>query len=136
MVQTVGIPREVFNQVNAFSIPNTATVIATFVTNPALMVLGPYTNNDPNTDQYHTRHVMYMPHQYVNLLLNQALPPRRTWEVVLVAVTADNAEVACAPLLDWLRAACTCTTVNGVAMDALPLARPPLAAPVADKDLL
>jgi len=43
---------------------------------------------------------MYMPHHYINLLLNQALPPHRAWEVVMAAVTADNAETAYALLLD------------------------------------
>jgi len=55
---------------------------------------------------------------------------------VLAAVTVDGAEVACTPLLDWLHAACTKTTVNGVAMDASPLARPPLTPPLMDEDLL
>jgi len=102
MVQSVGIPGDAFSQVNAFSVPNAVVAQAAFAADPALATLGPYANNDPDTDQYRSRRIMYMPHRYVNLLLNQGLPPRRTWEVVTAAITADNAEVACAPLLDWL----------------------------------
>ncbi len=54
----------------------------------------------------------------------------------MVAVAAEGAEVPCTPLLDWLRAACTRSLVNGVATDALLLARAPLEAPVADENLL
>jgi len=62
MVQSVRIPGKVFNQVNAFSIPNTMAAQVTFAVDPALAALGPYANNDPNTKQYHTRCIMYLPH--------------------------------------------------------------------------
>ncbi len=80
MVQSMGIPRDAFNQVNAFSIPNTAAAQAAFAADLALATLGPYANNNPDTDQYCSWHIMYMPimympHQYVNLLLKQGLPP-------------------------------------------------------------
>ncbi len=135
MVQSVVILGEVFNQVNAFSIPNAAAAQVAFVADPALATLGPYANNNPDTDQYCTQRIMY-PHWYVNLFLNQGLPPHWVWEVVMAAVIANNVEAACTPLLDWLRAACMQTTVNGVPMDASPITQLLLAALVADKDLL
>jgi len=97
MVQSVVIPGDAFNQVNIFSIPNTVAAEAAFAADPALASLGPYANNDQDTDQYQTQCIMYMPHRYVNLLLNQGLPPCQAWEVVMAAVTADNAQIACAP---------------------------------------
>jgi len=136
MVQSVVILGDSFNQVNAFSVPNTAAVEAAFTADPALASLVAYANNDPDTDQYHSQCIMYMPHQYMNLLLNQGLLPCQAWEVVMAAVIANNTELACAPLLDWLRAACTQTMINRVPTDASPIARPPLATPVANEDLL
>jgi len=76
-VQSVVIPGKVFNQVNVFSVPNAVAAQAAFAADPALTALGPYANNDPDTDQYHTRWIMYIPHHYINLFLNQGLPPCR-----------------------------------------------------------
>jgi len=73
-VQSVIMPGDVFNQVNAFNIPNLAATQATFAGDPALALVGPYANTDPNTDQYRTRRVMYLLHHYVNLFLGQGLP--------------------------------------------------------------
>jgi len=79
---------------------------------------------------------MYLPHKYVNLFLGHTLTPCLALEVVTATVVADGAEVPCALLLDWLCMACTHGLVNGAAMDASPLARPALNAPIADKHLL
>jgi len=79
---------------------------------------------------------MYLPHRYINLFLGNLLMLQQAYELAMVAVAAEGAEVPCTPLLDWLRAACTRSLVNGVATDALLLARAPLEAPVADENLL
>jgi len=54
-VQSVIMLGNVFNQVNAFNVPNTAATEVAFVADPALALVGPYANNNPNTDQYHMR---------------------------------------------------------------------------------
>ncbi len=107
---------------HAFNIPNAVAAHATFAADPALAALGPYANNNPDMDQYCTWCIMYMPHWYINLFLNQGLPPFQAWEVMTAAMTADNTEVDCALLLDWIQAECTQSIVNGVAMEASPLA--------------
>jgi len=79
---------------------------------------------------------MYLPHRYVNLFLDGGLKLRQAYEAVSAMVVADGMQIACAPLVDWLRATCTCITANGAPTEASPLAQMPLGAPVADADLL
>jgi len=51
-------------------VPTAIATQAAFATNPhVLQLLGPYGNNNPDTVQYHTLQVMYMPHKYINLFL-------------------------------------------------------------------
>jgi len=66
---------------------------------------------------------MYLPQQYINNFLGQDYMPRHAYKMMTAMVVVDGAEVACAPLLDWLRATCTRVQLaNGVALEALPLA--------------
>jgi len=54
-----------------------------------------------------------------------------------VEVAADGAEVACAPLIDWLHATCTqLQLANRVALDVSPLTWAPPVAPLVYEDLL
>jgi len=59
-VQSIIVPSDLFNQVNAFNVPNTAALQAAFAADLVLALAGLYTNNNPDTDQYCTRQVIHL----------------------------------------------------------------------------
>jgi hypothetical protein len=69
--------------------------------------LGPYVAADANVAVVRTRMMMVVPHPYVPLVLGASLTPREAWMRLSTPITTDNRMAACAPLLDWLRIACT-----------------------------
>jgi len=135
-IQTVRLPVDAFHQVPVFIIPSAVRLANEFAADPTAELVGPYTNNDPEIEPFRTRRVMLLPHRFVNIFLGQNLTPRRAYADVLARVTADGTAVACAPLMDWLRAACTRITINGANSEASPMAQMHPGAPVADAELL
>jgi hypothetical protein len=76
-------------------------------TGPDLDLLGPFGKEDAGTDVIRVRQVMLVPFRYVRILLERPLTPREAWVQVAGAIYNDGAQVACEPLLDWLRVAIT-----------------------------
>ncbi len=91
--------------------------------------MGPFANNGADTDHFWTCKVMDLPHYFVNLFLEGGLKPCQAYEAVSVVVAVDGTQIACAPLVDWLQAACTCFTETGVPTEASLLAQMPSGAP-------
>ena len=74
---------------------------------------------------------MLVPFKYVRLLLQCPLSPREAWEQVARVVYNDGNEMACTPLLDWLRVCLMAHAANMpsrlvVAAPHIPLALPAL----------
>ena len=88
-------------------VPTAVVLDAAFAVGPDVASIGPYANGDAGTDVIRTRQYMYCPAKYVHLFLEHRLTPRQAWERVVGAITNDGAAVACAPLVNWIRAACT-----------------------------
>jgi hypothetical protein len=70
-------------------------------------MVGPFADGDADTVLVCTRYCTYIPFRYVSLLLNTNLEPRQAWERVSTAITNDGNQVACRPLLDFLKVAAT-----------------------------
>jgi hypothetical protein len=74
---------------------------------PELNLVGPFGNDDAGTEVVRVRHAILVPFRYVRLLLQTPLTPREAWTQLVGAIIADGNQVACAPLIDWVRAAIT-----------------------------
>jgi hypothetical protein len=108
-ITTVQWPEDVFHlsAADVYVKEDVASMAEALTKNGGAASLGPYVVADPNVEVVHTRMMMVVPHPYVPLVLGASLTPREAWMRLSTAITVDNRMVACAPLLDWLRAACT-----------------------------
>jgi hypothetical protein len=131
-INIVEFPADAFHLVaNQIRVPTTAVLEAAFAVGPDVSTVGPYGENDDGTEVLRTRNYMYVPPKYVPILLAHSLTPREAWTRVRGAIVADQATVACAPLLDWLRIACTLRLGQQVPI----LQQPFPMVPLADADL-
>jgi hypothetical protein len=74
---------------------------------PERELVGPFGNDDAGTEVIRVRQAMLVPFRYVRVLLARPLTPREAWVQVAGAIFNDGTQEACAPLVDWLRAAIT-----------------------------
>jgi hypothetical protein len=97
----------------AIQVPTLANLGALFDGDPLLeRTVGPFVANEVGTEIIRTRNVMCVPPRYVPILLGQALSPREAYTRLGGAICTDRFEGDCAPLLAYLRAACTLQTVQ------------------------
>lgn len=109
-----------FGPTNSFRIPEATLADASLAAAAPPDLLGPYNAQDADTTVVRVRKVMFCPAPYVRLILKEALSPMEAYTRFKAAITADGAEVGCARLLEWLRAAMTmqqANTISPVASD-------------------
>jgi hypothetical protein len=106
---------------------------ASFGADPDLQLLGPFANFDAGTELLESRNMVPIPHRYMRFFLASPLTPRQAWETVAHAIITNNDQAACAPLLDFIRLACTS---NAAGDNASPLARQALIVPQLDAPLM
>jgi hypothetical protein len=120
---TVEVPGTAFHLVgNAVRVPTTAAMTALIPTwdNNATPVLGPYTEEDPETEVIRTRHVQLVPGRYAALLVHRRrIRPKQAYQELVGAIEARNEMAACQDVVAWLRAACTARGGGG-AQNAAP----------------
>ena len=103
-----------FHQTPQHRVPTIAAITAALAGDPDATELGPFTDADADTEVIRTRGCMFVPPPYVRqFLITGSLTPREAWEQVGTQVVADGNEVACKPLLDFLRGALTVPQGNG-----------------------
>ncbi len=123
-----------FHQVNnQIRVPTAAAIDTTLAGDANLQIIGPYNQNDADTELIRVRRTVYVPPAYVSIFLASPLTPRQAWDRVRGQIVVDNREVACAALVDFLRAALTTSQPNQPPLLALAIAP---TAPVADAVLL
>ncbi len=123
-----------FHQVqNQIRVPTAAAIDTTLAGDANLQVLGPYNDQDADTELIRVRRTCYVPPAYVSLFLANPLTPRQAWDRVRGQIVVDNREGPCTALVDYLRAALTISQQNQAPL--LTLQDAPTA-PVADADLL
>ena len=91
----------------ALQVPTLANLDALFDGDPLAETVGPFAANEVGTELVRTRNVMFVPPKYVLIVLGQTLTPRQAYQRLGGAIRADGFEGDCAPLLTYLRAACT-----------------------------
>jgi hypothetical protein len=126
---TVELPANAFSRQNGgklFGVAHPQRMVAMHGADPALELLGEFTNFDAGTELVKSRNMVTIPHRYMRHFLNGPLTPRQAWEVVGHDIVSHNDAVSCAPLLTFLHLACV---QNTAADTASPLARPELSVP-------
>ena len=106
-------PPTAFRQVSngaALQVPTLVNLDALFDADPLLQTVGPFAANEVGTELIRTRSVMFLPPRYIAIVLGQNLTPRDAYLRLGGAIRADGLELDCAPLLSFLRAACTLPT--------------------------
>lgn len=118
----VDVPGTTFHLVNtAVRIPSIAAMDALLPTwGDPQIALGPYTEEDPETEVVRPRHVQLLPGRYAALLIHRRrIKAKQAYQELMGAIRADNAVAECHDILVWLRAACTARGGGG-AQNALP----------------
>jgi len=104
---TVVIPDAWFNQTAVVQVPTHGLLAQEFAADPQLEVLGPYQAGQPDVQPVTTRQIILVPNVYATPFLTAGLTPRAAYQVLHGMVHQAGHEVACEPLLDWLRATLT-----------------------------
>lgn len=118
----VDVPNTTFHLVsNAVRVPTTAAMATLLLTwDDADPVLGPFTEQDPETEVVHTRHVQLIPGRYAALIIHRRrVRPKQAYQEIVGAIQAQNEVDSCQDVVTWLRAACTARGGGG-AQTALP----------------
>jgi hypothetical protein len=102
---------------------------AMFGADPTLELLDEFANFDAGTELVGSHNMVPIPRRYMRHFIAGRLTPRKAWEIVGLNIVSHNNQAACAPLLDFLRLACT---RNAAGDTASPLARPELTVLLAD----
>ena len=105
---TVDLPSTVFHLVgNAVRVPTTDAMVPLLPTweNPAVP-LGPYTEEDPETEVVRPRHLHLLPDYYASLFIHRrGFTAKVIFQELYGAMRARNELVVCSDVLTWLKAA-------------------------------
>ena len=81
---------------------------------------GPFTDADPDTEFVTVRWSMFLPPEYVHLILKEnSLRPRELWEKLYDKIKKDDKGKKYEAILDWLRAAMTYGGTRGARVHSL-----------------
>jgi len=108
-----------------------ATIDESILAAPNENMLGPYNDNDDGTELVRVRRTCYVPPSFVPAFLATNMTPKLAWTTVVQSIRDNNQEVACKPLIDFIRVAITRSEVEGES--ALSIAVPTV--PLVDGDL-
>lgn len=107
---TVEVQGSAFHLVGtAVRVPTVAAMTTLLPTwEEAQQVLGPYTEQDPETEVIRTRHIQLLPGRYAALLIHRnRVRPKQAYQDIVSAIQAQHETEACQDVIAWLRAACT-----------------------------
>jgi hypothetical protein len=107
---TVELPADAFSRQGGgtqFCVGLPQLINASFATNNDLQLLGAFGNLDAATELIKSRNMVPVPHCYMRHLTGGPLTPRQAWETIGGAITINNDQTSCEPLLNFLRLACT-----------------------------
>jgi hypothetical protein len=129
---TVQFPADAFTRVGQgniyYRVPTSQLIDAEYLADPNVVMLGPYVNGDADTELIQCRNVVGIPYRYMRHFIPSPLSPRAAWEIVAADITANGDTVTCAPLLNFLRLACTLNAVGDTAA--------PFDVPLSDDNLI
>lgn len=88
--------------------------------------LGPFTEQDPETEVVRPRNTQLIPGRYASLIIHRRrITAKQAYQEIVGAIRADEALESCNDVVVWLRAACTARGGGG-AQNALPSVHHPL----------
>ncbi len=107
----VEIPHTTFHLVGqAVRVPTLASMPIRLAgwENSDTTLLGPYNDQEPDTELARPRHVQLVPNRYAALLVHRhRVTPKAAYIELAGAIAADDATQACGDVLVWLCTACT-----------------------------
>lgn len=104
-IASIAFPDALCDRADPVRVPTIENMQAELAANGQAVFLGPYADNDPDTEEVITRRTVPVPHVYVPLVLFRSLTPREAWLQLGEAIVMDQRQADCAPLLNFLRAA-------------------------------
>jgi hypothetical protein len=107
---SIELPTNAFsrqNQGNLFQVGHPQRMAAMFSADPLLEILGEFTNFDAGTELIELQNMVPIPHRYTHHFIAGHLTPCQAWEIVGNEIMTHGNQVACAPLMNLLRLACT-----------------------------
>ena len=104
---TVHVVDAWYNQTAVTQVPTAGLLAQEFAAHPADQFFGPYLAGAPDTTPVVTRPLILVPNKYAAPFLTTGMTPRDAYQVLMGMIQQDGNEVACEPLLDWLRATLT-----------------------------
>jgi hypothetical protein len=100
---TVTIPDFLFHQTTVVQTPSSALVHQALAADPLVQSVGPYAAGTPDVDPVISRKIMVVPNRYAAPFLTTGMAPRQAFLALEGMIQQEHQEIACAPLLDWLR---------------------------------
>jgi hypothetical protein len=100
---TVVIPDTWFNQTAPVQVPTHGLLAQAFAAEPNAESFGPYQAGQADVNPLTTRQIILVPNKYVTPFLTTGLKPRAAYQIIYGMVQQAGHQVACEPLLDWIR---------------------------------
>jgi hypothetical protein len=100
---TVTVPDAWFNQIGPVQVPTIGLLGQELAAQPQAELFGPYTAGQPDVEPISTRAIILVPNRYVVPFLSTGMTPKEAYHVLSGMIHQDGNDVACEPLLDWLR---------------------------------
>jgi len=129
---TVMVPDLWFNQTAQIQAPTVGLLAQQLAAHPDQEMFGPYLAGQADVTPVVTRRMVLVPNRYAVPFLSTGLKPRAAYTVLLGMIQQEGQEVACEPLIDWLRATLTGPGGNGPQLPVtctLPASAPSFANP-------
>jgi len=130
---------EAFGRTAHVRVPTMAGFTAAWSANEGADCVGPYQDNDPDTEMVRTRFFAPVPKEYASVVIRRGrFTPEELWTELGALILADNRGQMCAPLLKWIRIAGTYSGPSEAPGDApMPPTNTvvPLTAPLSDAQL-
>lgn len=107
---TVEVPNTAFHLAGSASRVPTVQAMTAFLPTwrDDVPVLGPYTEQDAETEVVRPRHIQLLPGRYASLFIHRSrVRPKRAYEELVGALQANGDLDACQDVVTWLRAVCT-----------------------------
>jgi hypothetical protein len=129
---TVVVPDAWFNQTAQVQAPTVGHLAQLLAAQPGTEAFGPYLAGQADVTPVVTRKIILVPNKYVAPFLSVGMKPREAYELLVDLIQQDGQDIACEPLIEWLRATLTVPGGNGPQVPVtavLPAAAPTFANP-------
>jgi hypothetical protein len=100
---SVVVPDTLYNQLPVTQVPSAGLLQQLIAADPAAEMFGPFPAGTADVDPVTTRQLIVVPNRYTTPLLCVGMAPKAAYLSISGMIHQDGNEVACAPLLEWLR---------------------------------